>query len=118
MSEEPKQEEGAEEPSLRETHAAYESGAPEEMVMVSFQVPRWAFATLRMSPRAYVRGMQQAAVALWYDQRLISQSRASEILGLSRGEFLDILDHFGISPFQYESTEELAQEAERGYTLG
>ena len=116
MEEEQKPEQGEEEPLLHEPRAVYGAGA--EMVTLSFEVPRWAFATLRLSPREYVRGMQEAAVAHWYDQRLVSQARAAELLGISRGEFLDLLFRNGVSPFQYEGEDELAQEAKRGYTLG
>jgi predicted HTH domain antitoxin len=41
----------------------------------------------------------------------ISQSRAAEIAGASRSEFIEALGRFGVSPFQY-SPEEIVEEME------
>lgn len=54
---------------------------------------------------------ERLAVAL-YDARMISQGRAAEIAGQSRVEFFDALGRYGVTPFQYESAEELLAEVE------
>jgi hypothetical protein len=49
--------------------------------------------------------MRLVAAVKWYEMRLISQSRAAEIAGISRREFLDQLARFDVSPFQYDADE-------------
>ena len=48
----------------------------------------------------------------WYEVGLLSQSKASEVAGVSRQEFLASLARFQVSPFQV-TPDELAQEWER-----
>ena len=43
---------------------------------------------------------------------MVSQSRAAEISGLSRSEFIAALGRFKVSAFQY-SVDEIAEEANR-----
>jgi predicted HTH domain antitoxin len=57
--------------------------------------------------------LRVAAAVKWYELGQISQSRASEIAGLSRAEFIDALARYGVSPFQ-ESADEVVEEALRG----
>ncbi len=54
--------------------------------------------------------MRLAAAVKWYETAAVSQSKAAEIAGLSRAEFLAALGQFGVSPFQTTS-EELREEA-------
>lgn len=54
-----------------------------------------------------------AAVVKWFELGKVSQSKASEILGMSRSEFLDLLAAYRVSAWQYsaaEIEEELALE--------
>jgi predicted HTH domain antitoxin len=46
---------------------------------------------------------------MWYEKGKISQSKAAEIAGVSRFEFLEILKKNRVSPFQY-TAEDLDQE--------
>jgi predicted HTH domain antitoxin len=39
----------------------------------------------------------------------LSQAKAAEVAGLSRSEFLTALAHFGVSPFQYDADEIVAE---------
>jgi predicted HTH domain antitoxin len=55
--------------------------------------------------------MRLAAAVKWYEMGTAPQSKAAEIAGLSRAEFIDALNRFRISPFQYDSVEELVGEA-------
>ncbi|MGH9630598.1 MAG: UPF0175 family protein, partial [Bryobacteraceae bacterium] len=50
---------------------------------------------------------------LWYSQGEISQSKAAEIAGTSRAEFIDELAHRRI-PVVQVTAEELHQEIHRG----
>jgi predicted HTH domain antitoxin len=51
-----------------------------------------------------------AAAVKWYELGTISQSKAAELAGVSRQEFLEALNRFKVSPFQV-TPEELAREA-------
>jgi len=57
--------------------------------------------------------MRLAAAIVWYSQGRISQSRAAEIAGVSRAEFLDALSASGIPACQ-ETLEDLDEVLARG----
>jgi len=44
--------------------------------------------------------MRLAAAVKWYEMGQVSQSKAAELAGVSRAEFLDALTRFDVSPFQ------------------
>ncbi len=50
-----------------------------------------AFSALRKSPNEFAQEVKTAAVVQWYAEGRISQSKACEILEMSRFEFLDEL---------------------------
>jgi predicted HTH domain antitoxin len=70
------------------------------MVRIALEMPEGVLASQELRLMAAVK---------WHEFRLISQERAAEIAGLSRSEFLDVLDRLGVSPFQYEADEILAE---------
>ncbi len=76
-----------------------------ETVHVSIELPRDVLSALRQDPDGFVREMRLAAAAKWYETRLVSQGKAAEIAGVSRSEFLTILQRFGGLPFQYDADE-------------
>ncbi len=53
-----------------------------------------------------------AAAVKWFEIGLISQSKAAELAGVSRAEFISSLSRFRVSPFQ-ETPEDLEEEFER-----
>ena len=58
---------------------------------VMLELPESAFSTLRETPEGFVREMRLAAAVKWYELQRVSQSKAAELAGLSRGEFLEAL---------------------------
>jgi predicted HTH domain antitoxin len=83
------------------------------MVQLTIEVPEGALAPLHKDPVAFARELRLAAAVKWYEMKLISQARAAEIAGVSRGAFLEALGRFGVSPFQC-SVEEVLDEAGHG----
>lgn len=68
---------------------------------------------LRTGPPEFTEELKRAAVSKWYEMGMVSQSKGAEILGLSRSEFLDVLSHYRVSPFQTDE-----QEFQQGSTRG
>jgi len=83
-----------------------------DMVQVSMELPRDAFAALRQDPAGFVREMRLAAAVKWYESGVLSQGKAAEIAGLSRNEFVNALNRFQVTPFQY-GADEIAKEVNR-----
>jgi predicted HTH domain antitoxin len=79
---------------------------------ISFDLPEGALSALRLSPTEFVKEMRVAAASLWYSQGEISQSKAAEIAGTSRAEFIDELAHRRI-PVVQVTAEELQNEIGR-----
>ena len=80
-----------------------------DTVQLTLELPRAVFASLRQEPDQFLREMRLAAAVKWYETRQVSQSKAAEIAGVSRFDFLTALNRFGITPFQI-TVDELIRE--------
>ena len=82
------------------------------MVTVTFELPEDALSSVRKDPDHFAQELRLAAAVKWYEMAVVSQSRAAEISGLSRSEFIAALGRFQVSAFQYE-VDEIAEEVNR-----
>lgn len=69
-------------------------------VDLTISMPEESFSVFRTSKDNFAKEIKNAAVVKWYELGKISQSKASEILGISRHEFLKLLNFYKVSPFQ------------------
>ncbi|MBC8263358.1 MAG: UPF0175 family protein [Anaerolineales bacterium] len=80
-----------------------------DTVQLSLELPRGVFSALRQDPLNFVSEMRLTAAVKWYEMGRLSQAKAAEVAGLSRSEFLTALARFGVSPFQYDADEIVAE---------
>jgi predicted HTH domain antitoxin len=80
-----------------------------DTVQVSLELPRSVFSALRQDPISFVAEMRLTAAVKWYEMGRLSQAKAAEVAGVSRSEFLTALARFGVSPFQYDADEVVAE---------
>lgn len=76
---------------------------------ITIYLPEGAFSALRQSNQEFAIEFRLAAAVKQYELGKLSQSKAAELAGLSRAEFISALDRFGVSPFQV-APDELARE--------
>ena len=79
---------------------------------ITMEFPVEVFSALRKSPKAFARELRLAAAIHWYHQGLISGSKAGEIAGMTRLEFLDELARRKLDVFQVDQ-EQLQEEVDR-----
>ncbi|MGC8947442.1 MAG: UPF0175 family protein [Anaerolineae bacterium] len=80
-----------------------------ETVRIAVELPASVLSALREDPDRFVAEMRLAAAVKWYEMGLLSQSKAAEVAGISRSEFLIALARFRVSPFQYSAEEIVAE---------
>ena len=82
-------------------------------VRVELDLPEDAFSALKTTPELFVRELRLAAAVKWYEVHRLSQSKAAEVAGVSRQEFIDALARLGVPACQV-TPDELSAEVSRG----
>jgi predicted HTH domain antitoxin len=67
---------------------------------VTVELPEEAARAINASPEELPRELRDAAVLRWFEEGRLSQGQAATALGLSRGEFFDLLSAHRVSPVQ------------------
>lgn len=75
------------------------------MTQLTLELPETTFAVFRKTPKEFAISMKIAALVKWYEEGLVSQSKAAEIAGISRQEFLEQLYLHNVTPYQLEAGE-------------
>ena len=80
---------------------------------VTVEVAEEAVRLFGADEQKFGREMYETAVVKCFDEGQISQGKAAELLGISRGELFDVLWRHKVSPIQM-TPEELEAEFKRG----
>ena len=81
------------------------------MRTVTIQLPETVFSALRKNPEEFVNEMRIAAAIKWYELGEVSQSKAAQIAGLTRAEFINALSRYRVDFMQYTDSELAAEIA-------
>jgi len=82
------------------------------MTKVEVQLLESVFSALRKAPNDFVQEMRIAAAVKWYELGEVSQGKAAEIAGLTRADFINALNRYQVSVFQYTESE-LSEELDQ-----
>jgi len=75
------------------------------MTQLAIDLPESVFSSLRLAPADFASEMRTAAAVQWYAERRLSQGKAAEIAGLSRGEFIEELRRRKVPAIQIDPAE-------------
>lgn len=82
-------------------------------IQITVEVPEDAVRVLGKKTAGFGREMLVAAVLRWFEEGLLSQGQAANMLQMKRGEFFDLLHEHHVSPVQM-SVEDLDEDFRRG----
>ena len=69
------------------------------MATLTMDVPVEVFSALRRSPDEFAAEMRLAAAIYWYSRGEVSQSKAAEVAGITRVQFIDELARRQVDAF-------------------
>jgi predicted HTH domain antitoxin len=72
----------------------------EKMSKIQLDIPDEVLVSLKETPQTLGRELCIAAAVKLYELGKLSSGRAAQLAGMSRVEFLSILGHYQVSPFQ------------------
>lgn len=75
------------------------------MTNISIEIPENIFSALRKDPQEFTKELRLVAAIKWYELGQITQAQATEIAGVNRAEFINILSRYQVSTFQYTPDE-------------
>lgn len=78
-------------------------------ITLQMELPESIFAVLHHDKEELVTMLKLCAAVKLYELHRISQEKASELAGMSRGEFLLALKDFKVTPYQYGAQEILSE---------
>ena len=78
--------------------------------MLAVEMQDDVFPALQEEPEQMIQEMRLFSAMKWYELGRVSQSKAAEIAGLSRADFISEMSRYSVSPFQ-----ETAAEICRGF---
>ena len=84
-------------------------------ITLQMELPESIFAVLHQDKQELVNMVKLCAAIKLYELRRLSQEKAAELAGMSRGEFLLALKEFEVTPYQYDSYEVLAEVKSLGF---
>ncbi len=74
-------------------------------ITLQMELPESIFAVLHQDKEELVNMVKLCAAVKLYELHRLSQEKASELAGMTRGEFLLALKDFEVTPYQYDSQE-------------
>ena len=80
---------------------------------VTVEFPEAAMKSIHLTAEELPHALREAAVLRWFEEGRVSQGQASCLLGLTRGEFFDLLAAHRVSPVQM-TTAELEEDFRHG----
>jgi predicted HTH domain antitoxin len=83
------------------------------MISITLEFPDDLLSGMKLSPAEFGRELRLAAAAHWYGQGRISEERAAQVAGLSRGLFLAALARMKSDTFLVDF-EDLKREVDLG----
>ncbi len=84
-------------------------------ITLQMELPESIFAALHQDKQEAVEMVKLCAAVKLYELRRLSQEKASELAGMTRGEFLLALKEFEVTPYQYDSQEILTEVKRLGF---
>lgn len=75
------------------------------MKTIQIEVPDEIFLSFKETPSEFSRRIRLAAAAKLYELGKLSSGRASELAGISRVSFLQVLAHYGVPIFDLSEAE-------------